>query len=237
MLVIGRALMARPKLLLLDEPSLGLSPRLVSEVFDMIRSLAADGQTVLLVEQNVVQGLKVADRGYMLTTGGSPPPGTRPRCSPTRPWYAATSAGERSRHGTTVYGQIGDRDRRGFRDGRRTAVRFAEEGALVTVADIDEAGGKATVEEIRAAGGTARLSVTDVSVPDSVRSMVDGAVECVRVTGRVAQQRVLGAAEPHRHGHQRRGVGAHHRGDATGVFPGCKYAVPAMLASGEAHPA
>ena len=69
MLVIGRALMARPKLLLLDEPSLGLSPRLVSEVFDLIRSLAADGQTVLLVEQNVVQGLKVADRGYVLTTG------------------------------------------------------------------------------------------------------------------------------------------------------------------------
>jgi branched-chain amino acid transport system ATP-binding protein len=69
MLVIGRALMARPKLLLLDEPSLGLSPRLVGEVFDLIRSLAADGQTVLLVEQNVVQGLKVADRGYVLTTG------------------------------------------------------------------------------------------------------------------------------------------------------------------------
>nr|WP_133901892.1 ABC transporter ATP-binding protein [Actinophytocola oryzae] len=69
MLVIGRALMSRPKLLLLDEPSLGLSPRLVHEVFELIRSLAADGQTVLLVEQNVVQGLKVADRGYVLTTG------------------------------------------------------------------------------------------------------------------------------------------------------------------------
>ncbi|MGB3437663.1 MAG: ABC transporter ATP-binding protein [Actinophytocola sp.] len=69
MLVIGRALMAKPKLLLLDEPSLGLSPRLVQEVFDLIRGLAADGQTVLLVEQNVVQGLKVADRGYVLTTG------------------------------------------------------------------------------------------------------------------------------------------------------------------------
>jgi branched-chain amino acid transport system ATP-binding protein len=69
MLVIGRALMARPKLLLLDEPSLGLSPRLVGEVFNLIRSLAADGQTVLLVEQNVMQGLKVADRGYVLTTG------------------------------------------------------------------------------------------------------------------------------------------------------------------------
>jgi branched-chain amino acid transport system ATP-binding protein len=69
MLVIGRALMARPKLLLLDEPSLGLSPMLVREVFALIRSLAADGQTVLLVEQNVAQGLAAADRGYVLTAG------------------------------------------------------------------------------------------------------------------------------------------------------------------------
>ncbi|MFC4054169.1 ABC transporter ATP-binding protein [Actinomadura syzygii] len=69
MLVIGRALMAKPKLLLLDEPSLGLSPLLVREVFAMIRALAADGQTVLLVEQNVAQGLAVADRGYVLTAG------------------------------------------------------------------------------------------------------------------------------------------------------------------------
>lgn len=69
MLVIGRALMAKPRVLLLDEPSLGLSPLLVREVFELIRSLAADGLTVLLVEQNVAQGLKVADRGYVLTTG------------------------------------------------------------------------------------------------------------------------------------------------------------------------
>jgi branched-chain amino acid transport system ATP-binding protein len=61
--------MARPKLLLLDEPSLGLSPMLVREVFALIRSLAADGQTVLLVEQNVAQGLAAADRGYVLTAG------------------------------------------------------------------------------------------------------------------------------------------------------------------------
>lgn len=69
MLVIGRALMARPALLLLDEPSLGLSPPLVHEVFGLIRGLAADGQTVLLVEQNVAQGLAVADRGYVLAAG------------------------------------------------------------------------------------------------------------------------------------------------------------------------
>jgi len=69
MLVIGRALMSRPTVLLLDEPSLGLSPKLVTEVFDLIRALAADGLTVLLVEQNVAQGLKIATRGYVLTAG------------------------------------------------------------------------------------------------------------------------------------------------------------------------
>ncbi|MBM9468747.1 ABC transporter ATP-binding protein [Nakamurella leprariae] len=69
MLVIGRAIVTTPQILLLDEPSLGLSPLLVREVFELIRGLAADGLTVLLVEQNVVQGLRVADRGYVLTTG------------------------------------------------------------------------------------------------------------------------------------------------------------------------
>jgi branched-chain amino acid transport system ATP-binding protein len=69
MLAIGRALMSRPRILLLDEPSLGLSPRLIGEVFELIRSLAADGLTILLVEQNARQALGVADRGYLLTTG------------------------------------------------------------------------------------------------------------------------------------------------------------------------
>ncbi|MDQ4039890.1 MAG: ABC transporter ATP-binding protein [Actinomycetota bacterium] len=69
MLAIGRALMARPTILLLDEPSLGLSPRLVAEVFGLIRDLAAEGLTILLVEQNVKQGLGVANRGYLLSTG------------------------------------------------------------------------------------------------------------------------------------------------------------------------
>ncbi len=69
MLAIARGLMARPKLLLLDEPSLGLAPVLVQEVFDIIRDINARGTTVLLVEQNAFQALKVAHRGYVLETG------------------------------------------------------------------------------------------------------------------------------------------------------------------------
>ena len=69
MLAIGRGLMAEPKLLILDEPSLGLSPLLVEEVFALIRTINADGIAVLLVEQNVVQSLEVAQRAYVLDNG------------------------------------------------------------------------------------------------------------------------------------------------------------------------
>jgi branched-chain amino acid transport system ATP-binding protein len=69
MLAIARALMARPKLLLLDEPSLGLAPLIVKEIFAVIRSLKARGVTLLLVEQMATQALKVADRAYVLKTG------------------------------------------------------------------------------------------------------------------------------------------------------------------------
>ena len=69
MLAIARALMARPKLLLLDEPSLGLAPQIVVQIFDVIRELNQQGMSVLLVEQNARMALKVAHRGYVLETG------------------------------------------------------------------------------------------------------------------------------------------------------------------------
>src|SRR5215475_9811349 len=69
MLAIGRALMARPKLMLLDEPSLGLAPLLVKEIFAIIDRLRADGMTILLVEQNAHMALEVADHGYVMELG------------------------------------------------------------------------------------------------------------------------------------------------------------------------
>ena len=68
-LAIGRALMARPRLLMLDEPSMGLAPRMVTQVYEILAELKASGTTILLVEQNARAALKVADRGYVLETG------------------------------------------------------------------------------------------------------------------------------------------------------------------------
>jgi branched-chain amino acid transport system ATP-binding protein len=71
MLAIGRALMSRPRLLLLDEPSMGLAPMLVKRIFEVIRSIARDGGvTLLLVEQNAKLALQVSDRGYVMESGG-----------------------------------------------------------------------------------------------------------------------------------------------------------------------
>jgi len=69
MVAIARGLMAHPSLLLLDEPSLGLAPKVVEEVFEKIREVARTGVTVLIVEQNVVDGLSISDTGYVVENG------------------------------------------------------------------------------------------------------------------------------------------------------------------------
>ena len=69
MLAIARALMARPRLLLLDEPSLGLAPLVVERIFEMIHRINQEGKTILLVEQNARAALKLAHRGYVMETG------------------------------------------------------------------------------------------------------------------------------------------------------------------------
>ena len=69
MLAMGRAMMSRPRLLMLDEPSMGLSPLLVEEIFDIIGELHRAGTTILLVEQNAEMALQIADRAYVLESG------------------------------------------------------------------------------------------------------------------------------------------------------------------------
>ena len=69
MLAIARALMGRPSILLLDEPSLGLAPKIVEEIFDIVRQISAEGTAVLLVEQNAAMALDVAEYGYVMELG------------------------------------------------------------------------------------------------------------------------------------------------------------------------
>lgn len=83
MLAMGRALMSHPKTILMDEPSMGLSPKLVKEIFSIIRKLHEQGITILLVEQNAKMALSIADRAYVLETGRITMEGDARNCSTT----------------------------------------------------------------------------------------------------------------------------------------------------------
>lgn len=99
MLAIGRALMASPKVLLLDEPSLGLAPKLVEEIGDVIRSINADGTSVLLVEQNAMMALSIADHGYVMENGRvvmDAPAGKLLRDDDIREFYLGVHGGNRT---------------------------------------------------------------------------------------------------------------------------------------------
>ena len=94
MCAIGRALMSEPRLLLLDEPSAGLAPVIVEMVFDLVKRIRAGGVTVLIVEQNVQQVLRVVDRAYLLRPAASGPAAARPSCWPATAFAKPTSASE-----------------------------------------------------------------------------------------------------------------------------------------------
>jgi branched-chain amino acid transport system ATP-binding protein len=96
MLAIGRALMSRPRLLLLDEPSLGLSPKLVQTIFEVIRDINARGTTILLIEQNARQALAVAARGYVLEVGAIAHAGAAADLAASEAVRAAYLGGERT---------------------------------------------------------------------------------------------------------------------------------------------
>ncbi len=94
MVAIGRALMAAPKVLLLDEPSMGLAPILVEQIFEIIKTINQQGTTVLLVEQNALMALAIANRGYILQTGEIVLSDAAPRWPRTRRSGAAYLGGD-----------------------------------------------------------------------------------------------------------------------------------------------
>ena len=103
MVAIGRGLMADPRILMLDEPSLGLAPLMVEEVFRIVREINASGVTVLLVEQNTQHALALAHRGYVLEAGRIVFPEAARNCSATTTCAGPISASDRSSISTFIF--------------------------------------------------------------------------------------------------------------------------------------
>ncbi len=174
MLAISRALLARPKLMMLDEPSLGLSPLLVERLFDLIRALHADGLAILLVEQNTHMALEVAARGLVMELGRVVHRGTRRRTSTERPprcRLSGSRVAERSENGRGIMSSIvnrtfasgagrGGTGRGGTCDGDAfmaqeivLGLAMVKSGPLKTVGEATETSVDIAVGEINAKGG------------------------------------------------------------------------------------
>ena len=175
MLALGRAMMSEPQLLCLDEPSLGLAPIVVQDIFQKIRAINASGTSVLLVEQNARYAFETASRGYVLQTGSVIASGpcaelkVNPRVQEAYLGRIAAPAGfvNDARRKVFTRAQSAVVTGAGNGIGRAIALAFAEAGANVACVDLDKAAAVATAAKI---GSAAFAVACDVSSESAVEA-------------------------------------------------------------------